>query len=35
MVVITGSVILTLPINTGDKFAFSLEGIGTTEMSAE
>ena len=35
MVVITGSVILTLPINAGDKFAFSLEGIGTTEMSAE
>jgi 2-keto-4-pentenoate hydratase len=34
MVVITGSVIPTLPIGVGDRFRFSLDGIGTVEMSA-
>jgi 2-keto-4-pentenoate hydratase len=34
MVVITGSVIPTLPINASDTFKFSLEGLGAVEMSA-
>ena len=32
MVVITGSVIPTLPINPGDVFRFELAGLGTVEM---
>jgi 2-keto-4-pentenoate hydratase len=35
MVVITGSVIPTLPIAPGDRFVFSLEGLGSTEVSAQ
>ena len=35
MVVITGSVIATMPIEPGDHFSFNLNGIGTVEMSAE
>lgn len=34
MVVITGSVIPTLPIATGERFRFTLDGIGTVAMSA-
>jgi 2-keto-4-pentenoate hydratase len=34
MVVITGSVIPTLPIKPGDRFAFALDGLGTTEVTA-
>jgi hypothetical protein len=34
MVVITGSVVPTLPIKAGDKFVFTLEGFGSTEVSA-
>lgn len=34
MVCITGSVIATLPIAIGDRFEFSLEGLGSVEMSA-
>jgi 2-keto-4-pentenoate hydratase len=34
MVVITGSVIPTLPIVPGDRFVFGLEGLGTTEVTA-
>jgi 2-keto-4-pentenoate hydratase len=34
MVVITGSVIVTLPIKPGDRFVFTLEGFGSTEVSA-
>jgi 2-keto-4-pentenoate hydratase len=34
MVVITGSVIPTLPIAAGDRFVFSLEGLGSVEVSA-
>ena len=34
MVVITGSVIPTLPIAPGDRFVFSLEGLGSTEVTA-
>jgi 2-keto-4-pentenoate hydratase len=34
MVVITGSVIPTLPIAPGDRFVFSLEGFGSTEVTA-
>lgn len=33
MVVITGSVVATLPIARGDHFRFELDGIGTTEMT--
>ncbi len=33
MVVITGSVVATLPIEPGDTFQFELDGIGTTEMT--
>jgi 2-keto-4-pentenoate hydratase len=33
MVVITGSVIPTLPIAPGDRFVFSLEGLGSVEVS--
>jgi 2-oxo-3-hexenedioate decarboxylase/2-keto-4-pentenoate hydratase len=35
MVVITGSVIATLPISTGDRFVFGLDGLGSVEMIAE
>jgi 2-keto-4-pentenoate hydratase len=35
MVVITGSVIPTLPIKAGDRFVFALEGLGSTEISAQ
>jgi 2-keto-4-pentenoate hydratase len=35
MVVITGSVIPTLPIAPGDRFVFSLDGLGSTEVSAQ
>jgi 2-keto-4-pentenoate hydratase len=35
MVVITGSVIVTLPIKAGDTFVFDLEGFGSTQVSAE
>jgi 2-keto-4-pentenoate hydratase len=34
MVVITGSVIPTLPIGADEQFTFTLEGIGATEMTA-
>jgi 2-keto-4-pentenoate hydratase len=34
MVVITGSVIPTLPIATGEQFVFEIEGLGQTELSA-
>jgi 2-keto-4-pentenoate hydratase len=34
MLVITGSVITTLPIAVGQTFRFSLAGLGTTEMTA-
>jgi len=34
MVVITGSVIPTLPIAPGERFVFSLEGLGSVEVSA-
>ncbi len=34
MVVITGSVIPTLPIRAGDRFVFSLDGLGSTELVA-
>jgi 2-keto-4-pentenoate hydratase len=34
MVVITGSVIPTLPIAPGDRFVFSLDGLGSVEVSA-
>jgi 2-keto-4-pentenoate hydratase len=34
MVVITGSVIPTLPIAPGERFVFSLDGLGTTEVTA-
>lgn len=34
MVVITGSVIPTLPIKLGDRFAFRVEGLGETELTA-
>jgi 2-keto-4-pentenoate hydratase len=34
MVVITGSVIPTLPIAAGDRFVFSLEGLGSAELTA-
>jgi 2-keto-4-pentenoate hydratase len=34
MVVITGSVIPTLPIAAGDKFVFSFDGIGSVEIAA-
>jgi 2-keto-4-pentenoate hydratase len=30
--VITGSVIPTLPINAGDMFQFTLDGLSTVEM---
>jgi 2-keto-4-pentenoate hydratase len=33
MVVITGSVIPTLPIAPGDRFVFSLDGLGSAEVS--
>jgi 2-oxopent-4-enoate/cis-2-oxohex-4-enoate hydratase len=32
-VVITGSVIPTLPIASGDTFVFDLEGLGSAELS--
>ena len=35
MVVITGSVIPTLPIAPGDRFVFALDGLGSTEVSAQ
>jgi len=35
MVVITGSVIVTLPIKPGDRFVFTLDGFGAAEVSAE
>src|ERR1043166_3386253 len=35
MVVITGSVIPTLPMAPGDRFVFSLDGLGSTEVSAQ
>ncbi|HEY4920995.1 MAG TPA: fumarylacetoacetate hydrolase family protein [Xanthobacteraceae bacterium] len=34
MVVITGSVIPTLPIAAGDRFVFSLDGLGGAELTA-
>jgi len=34
MVVITGSVIPTLPIRSGDTFAFRLDGLGATSLTA-
>jgi 2-keto-4-pentenoate hydratase len=34
MVVITGSVIPTLPIAAGDRFVFRIEGLGSTELVA-
>lgn len=34
MVVITGSIIPTLPIRTGDRFVFSLDGLGSAEIAA-
>jgi len=34
MVVITGSVIPTLPIVPGDRFVFSLDGLGSAEVTA-
>jgi 2-keto-4-pentenoate hydratase len=35
MVVITGSVIPTLPIRSGDRFVFTLDDLGSTEIVAE
>jgi 2-keto-4-pentenoate hydratase len=35
MVVITGSVIPTLPIAAGDRFVFCLDGLGSVELSAQ
>ncbi|HUI95517.1 MAG TPA: hypothetical protein VLX44_07175 [Xanthobacteraceae bacterium] len=35
MVVITGSVIPTLPIAAGDRFVFSLDGLGSVALVAE
>jgi len=34
MVVITGSVIPTLPIRAGDKFVFGVDGLGSTQLTA-
>jgi 2-keto-4-pentenoate hydratase len=34
MVVITGSVIPTLPISPGDRFVFTLDGLGSVDMTA-
>jgi 2-keto-4-pentenoate hydratase len=34
-VIMTGSVIPTLPIKAGDRFVFALEGLGATEVVAE
>ena len=34
MIVITGSLIPTLPIAKGDTFRFEIDGVGTTEMRA-
>ena len=34
MVVITGSVIPTLPIKAGDRFVFGVDGLGTVELTA-
>jgi 2-keto-4-pentenoate hydratase len=34
MVVITGSLIPTLPIDVGQRFAFEIEGLGKVEMTA-
>jgi 2-keto-4-pentenoate hydratase len=34
MVVITGSVIPTVPIAVGERFVFEIEGLGRTELSA-
>ncbi len=34
-VVITGSVVQTLPIGIGERFIFSIEGIGAIELAAE
>jgi 2-keto-4-pentenoate hydratase len=34
MVVITGSVIPTLPIRAGDRFVFDLDGLGSTQLTA-
>jgi 2-keto-4-pentenoate hydratase len=34
MVVITGSVIPTLPIRAGETFVFTLEGLGSTQLTA-
>jgi 2-keto-4-pentenoate hydratase len=34
MIVITGSVIPTLPIAAGERFVFEIEGLGRTELSA-
>ena len=34
MVVITGSVIATLPIKPGDQFVFRIEGLGAVELTA-
>ena len=34
MVVITGSVVPTLPISAGDRFVFELDGLGQAEMTA-
>lgn len=34
MVIITGSVIVTIPMAPGDRFAFTLDGLGTVEMTA-
>jgi 2-keto-4-pentenoate hydratase len=33
MVVITGSVVATLPIQVGETFRFEIDGIGETEMT--
>ena len=33
-VVITGSVVATLPISNGETFSFQLEGLGNVEISA-
>jgi len=35
MVLITGSVIPTLPIAPGERFVFTLDGLGSTEVSAQ
>ena len=34
MVVITGSVIATLPIAAGERFVFEIDGLGRTELAA-